>query len=68
MDAQGARDLARRIGPNAGFAARSTPADVPERLLSIYRYIGGGDVAARATEPWPPARHPSLRRFRLPRG
>src|SRR5207245_3463719 len=65
MDAQGARDLARRIGPNPGFAARSTPADVPARLLPLFRYVGGGDAVALATEPSPPARQPSLRRVRF---
>jgi len=64
MDAKGARDLARRLGSNTGFAARPAPADVPEGALPLYRWVAGG-AAARVAEPSEPARRQSLRRFRF---
>ena len=63
MDAEGARALARRIGPNTGLTARPAPADVPADSLPLYRWVGGG-APARATEPFAPAKRPWLRRIR----
>jgi hypothetical protein len=64
MDAQGARDLARRIGSNPEGAARPAPADAPAGSLPVYQWFGGG-TAPRATEPSPSAKRPSLRRLRF---
>jgi hypothetical protein len=68
MDAEGARELTRRIGATAGSAARPVPADAPAGALPLYQWFGGGKTAARATEqPSPPADRPTLRRLRFPR-
>ena len=68
MDAQGARDLARRIGSNPGLTARPAPADVPDDSLPLYRWVGGGGgrAAARMAEPSTPVRRTWLRRIRFP--
>ena len=68
MDAEGARELARRIGSNTSVVPRPLPADGPSDLLPLYRWFGGGGggaTAARITEPSPPAKRPSLRRLRF---
>jgi hypothetical protein len=63
MDAQGARDLARRIESNQRSADRPVAADVPAGTLPLYQWFGGGS-AEPATETPPPAKGPSLRRLR----
>jgi hypothetical protein len=68
MDAEGARELTRRIGSNAGVAVRPVPAGASAGALSLYRWFGGDASAApRTTEPSPPARRPrpSLRQLRF---
>ena len=65
MDAEGARELTRRIGSNAGVPIRPVPAGVSEGAMSVYRWFGG-DAAARATQPSPPAKTPSVGRLRFP--
>lgn len=64
MDAQGARDLTRRLGPNAGIATRPAAVDVPADAMPLYHWFGSRP-AAHATEPSPPARRVWLRRFRF---
>ena len=64
MDANGARELARRIGSNAGLAPQPVPVDVPADSLPLSRWVGVV-VGTRATEPSPPAKRSTLRRFRL---
>jgi hypothetical protein len=63
MDAEGARELTRRIGSNAGVAIRPVPANVSEGAQPLFRWF---DVAAAAgaSDPTPPARSPSVRRAR----
>ena len=67
MDAEGARELARRIGSNTTVAVPPLSADVSVGALSVYRWFGGdcSGVVARATEPAPPTGLPSLRRLRV---
>lgn len=64
MDAKGARELTRRLGANAGLPAPAAPVDIPDDALPLYHWVGTA-VAARATEPSPPAQRPSLRRLRF---
>lgn len=66
MDAEGARELTRRIGGNAPAAPRPVPAGVSAGALSLYRWFGGvDDAVVSATEPSPPAkRRPAARRAR----
>ncbi len=64
MDAQGARDLARRIESNARLTPRPAPAEAPAGPLPVYRWFGGAGQA-RATEPAAPAQRPSVRRLRF---
>jgi hypothetical protein len=64
MDAEGARELARRIGSNPESAARPVPADAPAGALPLYQWFGGG-TAARTAEPSARAERPSLRRLRF---
>ena len=72
MDAEGARELTRRIGSTAGVAPRPVPANLSAGALSLYRWFGG-DEATPATEPVEaakpakPVKSPSLRRLH-PRG
>ena len=63
MDAEGARELARRIGSNAVVVPRPVPATVSEGAMSLYRWFGGV-AAACVTEPSPPAKRPAQRRQR----
>ena len=66
MDAEGARELTRRIGSNPPAAPRPVPAGVSAGALSLYRWFGGTDDAvARPTEPTPPVRRPAPRRVRF---
>jgi hypothetical protein len=72
MDAKGARELTRRLGPNAEvaaeLAARPMPDDVPADALPLYRWFGGGGSggsAAQTIEPSPPEMRPWLRRIRF---
>jgi hypothetical protein len=60
MDAEGARELARRIGSNAGVTSRPVPANVSEGAQPLYRWFGG-DAAAHATESSSPPARPSRR-------
>lgn len=62
MDAEGARELARRIGSRAVVAPRPVPAGVSEGALSLHRWFDGVALAARATEPSPPTKSPRARR------
>ena len=64
MDAEGARELTRRIGANAELAPRPVPAGLSEGASSLYRWFGGGTPAS-ASDPAPPPTSPSLRRARL---
>jgi len=65
MDAEGARELARRIGSNPESAARPVPADVPSGALPLYQWFGGGRTTRPTAEPAPPAETPSPRRMRF---
>jgi len=64
MDAEGARELTRRLGANAGLPPRPLPAGVPKSALPLYRWFGGDSEDSEA-EPSPPPRRQSLRRRRL---
>lgn len=65
MDAEGARELTRRIGATSGAAARPVAADAPAGALPVYQWFGG-DKTAHETEPSPPAAgRPTLRRLRF---
>ena len=68
MDAEGARELTRRIGSNAPVAPRPLPGTVSEGALPLARWFGGETVgtAPRPTEPPAPARGPWLRRIAFP--
>jgi hypothetical protein len=68
MDAEGARELTRRIGSNAGVPIRPVPADLSEGAMPLYRWFGGdgSGAPAHATEPSPPpAVRSSPRRLRF---
>jgi hypothetical protein len=66
MDAKGARELTRRLGPNAGVAARPAPADVPADAMPLYHWFGSRPATSTtATEPSPPSRRAWLRRIRF---
>lgn len=65
MDVEGARELARRIGSNAGVAPRPVPANVSAGAMGVYRWFNGGGSAARPIEPPPPALRPLQRRIRF---
>jgi len=65
MDAEGARELARRIGSNPKSAAQPVPADAPAGALPLYQWFGGDTTARTTTEPSPPAERPARKlRFR----
>src|SRR5436309_640303 len=64
VGAQAARDLTRRLGPNAGIATRAAAADVPADAIPLYHWLGSRP-AALATEPSPPARRVWFRRIRF---
>ena len=57
MDAEGARELTRRLGPNAGLPLRALPVDVPANLVPLSRWFAAC-AAASATEPSPPKKRP----------
>jgi hypothetical protein len=66
MDAEGARELTRRIGSKAPLAPRPVPAGMSAGALSLYRSFGGVDDAmVPATEPTPPVRRTTARRVRF---
>jgi hypothetical protein len=65
MDAEGARELTRRIGSNAGVPVRPVPADVSEGAMSLQRWFNG-DAAPRPTESSAPAKTASVGRLRFP--
>ena len=60
MDAEGARELTRRIGAKAGVAIRPVPADVSEGAQPLVRWFGAC-AAAGVTEASPPAESPARR-------
>jgi len=65
MDAEGARELTRRIGSNARPTPRPVPAGVSAGALSLYRWFGGvDDAVVPAIEPTPPAKRRASRRVR----
>jgi len=55
MDAEGARELTRRIGAKAGVAIRPVPANVSEGAQPLVRWFGVC-AAAGVTEPSQPAK------------
>lgn len=61
MDAEGARELTRRIGSNARVAIRPVPAEVSVGALSLVRWFGVCAAVAEA-EAAQPAKRPSRRR------
>jgi hypothetical protein len=61
MDAEGARELTRRIGANARVAIRPVPEDVSPGALPLVRWFGVC-AAVAAAEASQPAKRPARRR------